>query len=152
MTDPTQTSDDATTDGEPTDATLEHHWTVVLAEFWRRTDWDDLGSGNWTETFEERLVKARREADVHQALDALALGLNLPGIDLPTADVDVLVAHSDRAMRVLRREHIYLVNKANETVDAFYDHSHNDEIHDEHHGDPTTSPLSDYVSLPEGQA
>ncbi|MFW6337197.1 MAG: class I SAM-dependent methyltransferase [Phycisphaeraceae bacterium] len=101
----TDTDADDSTDAEPTDDDLERHWTIILAEYWRQADWDQFSGQQKSRaaTFEERLLSAQNAGDVHGVLKKLARGLGMAAPELPTANLDPLVEHDDRAMRVLRR-------------------------------------------------
>lgn len=128
---------------DPTTDDLARHWTVVLAEYWRQTDWDQFQQQKRrSETFEERLLSAQNAGDVHGALKKLARGLGMAAPELPTENLDPLVEHSDAAMRVLRREDIWLISKANETVQNYFDAKRDGDSDPE----PTTSDLSDFVT------
>lgn len=131
-----------TTDGS--DDNRRHAWITILAEYWRQTDWEQFQEQKArAETFDERTTVATRAGGVHEALDKLARGLNMASPELPTAQLDVLVADEDAAMRLLRREHVYLVNKANETVQNFFDALNGDESATD---ESTTTELSDFVT------
>lgn len=129
---------------DPSKAEIEQQWIVVLAEYWRQTDWDQFGSQkkSYADTFGERVEVATRAGGVHEALAKLAKGLGMAAPELPTEQLDPLVADEDRAMHVLRREDIWLVNKANETVENYYD-GKDDPVADP---EPTTSELSDFIT------
>ena len=119
------------------------HWTIILGEFWMQADWDQFpDTKRRSESFEERLLSAQNAGDVHGALKKLARGLGLAAPDLPTENLDPLVAHNDEAMRILRREDIYLISKANETVQNYFDGKDDPERAPE----PTTSQLSDFIT------
>lgn len=125
------------------DDELARHWQVVLAEYWIQTDWEQFpDTKRRSETFEERLLSAQKAGDVHGALKKLARGLNMATPDLPTENLDPLVGDDDAAMRVLRREDIWLVAKANETVQNYFNAKQDDDSEPE----PTTSELSDFTS------
>lgn len=124
--------------------TQREAWITVLAEYWRQTDWEQFQDQKArAETFDERTTVATRAGGVHEALDKLARGLNMAAPELPTRELDALVADEDAAMRTLRREHVYLVNKANETVRNFFDALEEDA---DGGSGPTTTELSDFVS------
>lgn len=139
MTQTTQTTDGA----EPTDD-LERDWIAVLAEYWRQADWDRFGGQQKSraDAFGERLEVASRAADVHAAFDKLANGLGIAVPELPTAHIDPLVENDDRAMRVLRRERVWLTNKADEAVSNYFAVLDDTEADAE----PTTTDLSDYIT------
>lgn len=125
---------------------LVRHWTVVLAEYWRQTDWEQFpDQKRRSESFEERLLSAQNAGDVHGALKKLARGLGMATPELPTANLGPLVANSEAAMRVLRREDIWLVAKANETVQNYFDGMDDAGAEPE----PTTSTLSDFLTTEE---
>ena len=126
-----------------TDDNLVDHWQVVLAEYWIQTDWEQFpDTKRRSETFEERLLSAQNAGDVHGALKKLARGLNMAAPDLPTENLDPLVEHDEKAMGVLRREDIWLVAKAKETVQNYFDAKQNEDSDPE----PTTSELSDFIT------
>jgi len=134
-------TDDATTD-EPN---LEQHWVAILAEYWRQTDWDQFGNQQKSraDTFGERLTVAVRAGDVHGALDKLAQGLGLASPRLPTANLDPLAENNRQAMRTLRRERVWLVNKADEAVTGYFENR--DARHANAEPTRTTTELSDFV-------
>jgi len=135
-----QTDDtDSTDDAQP----LTHDWIAVLAEYWRQADWEQFSGQQQAheDTFGERLIPATRAGDVHGALETLAKGLGIATPDLPTAHVDPLVAHDEAAMRVLRREHVWLTNKASETVDNYFAARDGD-----NETTPSTTDLSDFIT------
>lgn len=133
MTDDTQTT---------TDEQLEHHWIAILAEYWRQADWEQFSGQQQAreDTFGERLISASRAGTVHGALDTLAKGLGIATPDLPTEDLDALVADEQASMTVLRREHVWLTNKASETVDAYFAAQNSEE------SGQTTTDLSDFIT------
>lgn len=133
------------TDDETTDeADLEQHWVPILAEYWRQTDWDQFGNQKKSraDTFGERLTVAVRAGDVHGALDKLAQGLGLASPELPTANLDPLTDNNEQAMRTLRRERVWLVNKADEAVRNYFD-ALDDPSAD---AEQTTTDLSDFIA------
>jgi len=122
---------------------LAEHWTVILAEYWRQADWDQFpDTKRRSESFEERLLRAQNAGDVHGALKKLARGLGMAAPELPTENLDSLVENDEEAMRVLRREDIWLIAKANETVQNYSDAKQNEQSAPE----PTTSALSDFIT------
>jgi hypothetical protein len=129
---------------EPTRTALERHWIAVLAEYWRQTDWDAFGTAkkSYADTFGERVEVATRAGGVHAALDKLAKGLGMATPELPTADLDPLVTNDSRAMQILRREDIWLVNKADETVRSYFDGRDSGQKPKQ-----TTTDLSDFITL-----
>lgn len=133
-----------TTDTDELETELEQHWVAVLAEYWRQTDWDKFGNQKKSraDTFGERLEVAVRAGDVHGALQKLARGLGLAAPELPTADLDPLAENDDAAMRVLRRERVWLTNKADEAVQNFFA-SLDDPTAD---AEQTTTELSDFIA------
>ena len=127
-----------------TDNELAGHWQVVLAEYWIQTDWEQFpDTKRRSETFEERLLSAQNAGDVHGALRKLARGLNMAAPDLPTENLDPLVENDKAALRVLRREDIWLVAKAKETVQNYFDAKSDSDSSDP---EPTTSELSDFIT------
>lgn len=130
---------------DPTDDQLRQAWITILAEHWRTVDWEQFGQQQKRRatTFDERAEVATRAADVHGALDRLAKGLNMAAPELPTRDLDILVADDGRAMQLLEDERIWLVNKANETVRNYFDAMDSDDDSDP---EPTTSELTDFIS------
>lgn len=142
-------TDDETTDDEPN---LEQHWVAVLAEYWRQADWDQFGNQKKSraDTFGERLEVAVRAGDVHGALQKLARGLGIAVPELPTADLDPLTNNDDRAMRMLRRERVWLVNKADEAVRNFFDALDDADANaNADAAEQTTSDLSDFIAIEE---
>ena len=123
---------------------IERAWITTLAEYWLQTDWDQFSGQQKSraDSFGERVEVATRAGDVHGALRRLARGLGLAAPELPTEQLDALTDDEDAAMRVLRRESIYLVNKADETVQNYF------AAMDDADADasPTTSTLSDYIT------
>ncbi len=144
---PDETQDDqetATPDNGITDADLQRHWITILAEYWRQADWEQFSGQQKSraESFSERLEAAARSGSVHKMLKKLAHGLGMSAPNLPTAALDPLAAHDQQAMAVLRREKIYLVNKADETVQNYFNAKNNDDSNPE----PTTSELTDFIT------
>lgn len=126
-----------------TDDELARHWQVVLAEYWIQTDWEQFpDTKRRSESFEERLLSAQNAGDVHGALKKLARGLGMASPELPTENLDPLVENDEAAMRVLRREDIWLIAKAKETVQNYFDAKDDADSEPE----PTTSQLSDFIS------
>lgn len=144
-----QTTDDTT--DELTDADLEQHWIAVLAEYWRQADWDQFSGQQKSryDVFGERLERAKRAADVAQALDKLSTGLGIPTPELPTKRTNALQADGDRALAYLRRNKVILVNKAGETVDRYFDAMDDDsetaDAGTEADTTGTTTELSDFI-------
>ncbi len=123
---------------------LARHWQVVLAEYWIQTDWEQFpDTKRRSESFEERLLSAQNAGDVHGALKKLARGLGMASPELPTENLDPLVENDEAAMRVLRREDIWLIAKAKETVQNYFDAKDDD---GDSEPEPTTSQLSDFIS------
>jgi len=124
---------------------LAQDWIVILAEFWKETDWDEFpDQKRRSATFEERLEAAANGGSVHTALKKLARGLNMASPDLPTAHLDPLVEHDELAMEVLREEDIWLTAKTRETVQNYFDAKQNDGNDAE--STPTTSDLSNFIA------
>ena len=125
---------------------LEHHWIAVLAEYWRQADWDQFSNQQKSraDTFGERIEVASRGADVHAALRKLAKGLGMAVPELPTQNVDALVGNDDQAMRILRRESVWLVNKTDETVQNYFAALEADDADAE--PEQTTTELSDFIA------
>lgn len=125
-----------------TDEPLEHDWIAVLAEYWRQADWEQFSGQQQAreDTFGERLISATRAGSVHGALETLAKGLGIATPDLPTENLDELVANDADAMAVLRREHVWLTNKASETVDAYFVAKNGGT------GGQTTTALNDFIT------
>lgn len=134
-----------TTDTDDRRTDIERAWITILAEYWRQTDWEQFDGEEKAraESFGERVEVATRAADVHGALDKLAKGLGMAAPELPTEQLETLVADERASMRVLRREDIYLVNKADETVQSFFDAIDSDEPSEP---EQTTTELSDFVT------
>lgn len=120
---PTQHADDSDTETEITDEQLETHWIAVLSEYWRQADWDQFSNQQKprADSFGERLEVATRAGGVTAALDKLAKGLGMASPSLPTEHLDPLKDNERQAMRVLRRDKIWLVNKTDETIQNYYD-------------------------------
>jgi len=124
---------------------LAQDWVVILAEFWRETDWNAFpDQKRRSETFEERLEAAANGGSVHTALKKLARGLNMASPDLPTEHLDPLVADDDLAMEILRKEDIWLTAKTRETVQNYFEAKQNGDTDTE--SNPTTSELSDFIT------
>lgn len=126
------------------DSDLETNWIAVLAEYWRQADWDAFGGAQKAraDTFGERVEVAARAGDVHGAFQKLAKGLGMAVPDLPTEHADPLVEHDEAAMRKLRRERVWLVNKANQTIQNYFDALEDD---DSAADEPTTTDLGDFI-------
>lgn len=143
-------TDTQTTDThELPDSDLEFHWIAVLSEFWRQADWDQFSNQQKSraDTFGERIEVAGRAGDVHGALQKLAKGLGIAVPELPTENLDPLVANNTRAMRLLRRENVWLVNKTDETVRSYFAALNNDDSPGEDTDpEPTTTELSDFIT------
>jgi len=122
---------------------LAEHWTIILGEYWRQADWDQFpDTKRRSESFEERLLRAQNAGDVHGALKKLARGLGMAAPDLPTENLDPLVENDAEAMRVLRREDIWLIAKAQETVQNYFDAKQDENSETK----PTTSELSEFIT------
>lgn len=131
---------------ETADEEIETHWIAVLAEYWRQADWDAFGGAQKAraDTFGERVEVAARAGDVHGAFQKLAKGLGMAVPDLPTEHTDPLVNADDEAMRTLRRERVWLVNKANETIQNYFDALDADDGESDGNS-ATTSELTDFI-------
>jgi hypothetical protein len=124
---------------------LAQDWIVILSEFWRETDWGEFpDKKRRSATFEERLEAASNAGSVHGAFKKLAHGLNMASPDLPTEHLDPLVADSDLAMEILRKEDIWLTAKTRETVQNYFEAKQNSDTDAE--SNPTTSELSDFIT------
>lgn len=129
---------------ETTEDDLRKDWAVVLAEYWLQTDWDQFpDKKRRSESFAERLLSAQNTGGVHEAVEELADGLGMAAPDLPTQNLEPLVDNNEESMRVLRRERIYLVSKAKEVVQNYFEDKDDAENSDP---EPTTSELSDFVT------
>ena len=132
-------ADDTTTD-EPT---LTDHWIPVLAEFWRQADWDQMGGTKQSRAdfFGTRVRLAKRQGDVHAALDKLARKLGMAVPELPTKHLTPLVENNAEAMAVLKDEHVWLVNLTDQAVSNFFASLEDPAAEN----DPTTTDLSDFI-------
>lgn len=143
-------TDDSATQDELDNETLRYHWIVILAEYWRQADWEQFSGQQKSrvDSFGERLEAASHEGTIHKAQTKLAHGLGMSIPDLPTANLDPLTNHGTRSLEVLREERIYIVNRVEQTVQAYFDAQDSDGETRES-GDetaPTTSKLSDFVT------
>lgn len=137
------------TDTDDVEADLEQHWVPVLAEYWRQADWEMFGGRQMSRAnvFGTRVRVAKRQGDVHAALDKLAGKLGMAVPELPTKHLAPLVEHNDAAMHTLKNEHVWLVNLTDQSVTNYFAALDGDSSDDD--DGRTTTDLSDFIATQE---
>lgn len=143
----TQTADDSAPD-DPTTTDLERAWVELFATVWRDVDWGqyDRTRTSRTEIFGEKLISAEKKQTPEQVIDELCRRFGLAASNLSTDSFATLRADPGQAVKILRKNRVYLAAATRNTIDAYYDALNTDD-EQEAEPDSQTTDLSDFVDI-----
>lgn len=108
---------------KPTDAEIREAWLETLAEIYMSTDFDELTDNktSYVSFFERKMTAVTGAASCDRLIKSLCGKLSTEVPQLPTGSLDLLHDNDEQARDVFASETVYLANKTNEAVAAYWD-------------------------------